>query len=130
MRTRQVPAAEFKARCLRIIKEVNRVGGAVTVTNRGRPVAVLSPVPASEETHYGFIGMMRGTVVKYDDPFDLIGPWAGHALDEPRLSVSAAGRAGCSRRSTSRAFRWECVGARGRGWDAMRTRSAASPAAC
>ena len=39
--------------------------GAVTITNRGRPVAVSSPVPASEETHSGFIGMMRGTVVKW-----------------------------------------------------------------
>ena len=36
MTTRQVPAAEFKARCLRIIKEMNRDGGAVTITNRGR----------------------------------------------------------------------------------------------
>ena len=70
MTTRQVPAAEFKARCLRIIKEMNRDGGAVTITNRGRPVAVLSPVPASEETHSGFIGMLRGTVVKYEDPFE------------------------------------------------------------
>ena len=70
MTTRQVPAAEFKARCLRIIKEMNRDGAAVTITNRGRPVAVLSPVPASEATHSGLIGMMRGTVVKYDDPFE------------------------------------------------------------
>ena len=68
MTTRQVPAAELKARCLRIIKEMNRDGEAVTITNR-RPVAVLSPVPASEETHPGFIGMMRGTVVKYEEPF-------------------------------------------------------------
>ena len=30
----------------------------------------LSPVPASEETHSGFVGMMRGTVVKYEDPFE------------------------------------------------------------
>ena len=57
-------------RCLRIIKEMNRDGGTVTITSRGRPVAVLSPVPASEETHSGFIGMMRGTVVKYEDPFE------------------------------------------------------------
>ena len=45
--------AEFKARCLRIIKEMMPRRGAVTITNRGRPVAVLSPVPASEETHSG-----------------------------------------------------------------------------
>ena len=40
MTAKQVPAAEFKARCLRIIKEMNRDGETVTITNRGRPVAV------------------------------------------------------------------------------------------
>ena len=70
MAASHVSAAEFKARCLRIIKEMNRDGGAVTITNRGRPVAVLSPVPASGEKHAAFIGMMRGTVVKYEDPFE------------------------------------------------------------
>ena len=70
MAAKQVPAAEFKARCLRIIKEMNRDGGSVTITNRGRPVAVLSPVTASEVTPSSFIGMMRGTVLKYDEPFE------------------------------------------------------------
>ena len=42
-----------------VITEMNRDGEAVTVTNRGRPVAVLSPVPVSEETHSAFVGMMN-----------------------------------------------------------------------
>ena len=41
-----------------VIKEMNRDGEAVTVTNRRRPVAVLSTVPASEETHSAFVGIM------------------------------------------------------------------------
>ena len=61
---------EFKARCLRIIKEMNRDGGSVTITNRGRPVAVLSPVPAPGEKLPPFIGMMRGTVLRYEEPFE------------------------------------------------------------
>ena len=48
-----------------VIKEMNRDGEVVTVTNRGRPNAVLSPVPASEETRSAFAGMMRGTVARY-----------------------------------------------------------------
>ena len=50
-----------------VIKEMNRDGEVVTVTNRGRPVAVLSQVPvrASEETHNALVGMMRGTVARY-----------------------------------------------------------------
>ena len=66
----EVPAAEFKARCLRIIKQMNRDGAPVTITNRGRPVAVLSPVPATEEAPSPFIGMMRGTVLRYEEPFE------------------------------------------------------------
>ena len=68
MTVRQVPAAEFKAKCLRIIKEMKGNGQPVTITNRGRPVAVLSPIPASDEPPSPFIGMMRGTVLEYDDP--------------------------------------------------------------
>ena len=70
MTARQVSAAKFKARCLRIIKEMNRDGEPVTITNRGRPVAVLSPVPTSDEKLPPFIGMMRGTVLKYEEPFE------------------------------------------------------------
>lgn len=70
MMARQVSAAEFKARCLRIIKEMNRDGGEVTITKRGRPVAVLSPVPVPEERPPPFIGMLRGTVLKYEEPFE------------------------------------------------------------
>ena len=70
MAARQVPAAEFKARCLCIIKEMNRDGGSVTITNRGRPVGVLSPVPAPGEKLPPFIGIMRGTVLRYEEPFE------------------------------------------------------------
>jgi prevent-host-death family protein len=69
MTARQVSAAEFKVRCLRIINEMNRDRGTVTITKRGRPVAVLSLVSASDEETPPFIGMMRGTVLKYEEPF-------------------------------------------------------------
>ena len=70
MTARQVSAAEFKAKCLRIIKEMNSDGQPVTITKRGRPVAVLSPMPGSDEKLPAFIGMMRGTVLEYEDPFE------------------------------------------------------------
>ena len=67
MGTRQVSAAEFKAKCLRIIQEMGSDGRSVTITRRGRPVAVLSP-PVEREAP-PFLGMMRGTVLVYEDPF-------------------------------------------------------------
>lgn len=70
---RQVSASEFKAKCLRIIKEMQDTGEAVTVTRRGQPVAVVS-LPPSTEPMQSFIGSLRGTVVKYDDPLESAAP--------------------------------------------------------
>ena len=67
MSGRQVSAAEFKAKCLRIIQEMGSDGRPVTITRRGRPVAVLSPLPV-EPGVSPFVGMMRGTVLAYDNP--------------------------------------------------------------
>ena len=68
MTTKTVPAAEFKAKCLRIISELQGTGQSVTITRRGRPVAVLS-CPSSKAGPGPLVGAMRGTVLRYDDPF-------------------------------------------------------------
>ena len=61
-------AAEFKAACLRVIRQMGHDGEPVTITNRGRPVAVLAPPPAVEDRP-SLVGAMRGSVLQYDDPF-------------------------------------------------------------
>jgi prevent-host-death family protein len=43
MKTRVVSATEFKAKCLALLDEVEQRGGPITITRRGRPVAVLGP---------------------------------------------------------------------------------------
>ena len=43
MKERVVSATEFKAKCLAILDEVEERGESITVTRRGRPVAVVSP---------------------------------------------------------------------------------------
>lgn len=67
MNARIVPAAQFKAECLRLIEEMNETGVPLTITRRGKPVAVLSPVPAAPVRP--LIGAARGVVTRYDDPF-------------------------------------------------------------
>ena len=37
-------ASEFKAKCLACLSEIERSGESITITRRGRPVAVLGPV--------------------------------------------------------------------------------------
>lgn len=79
MATKQVSATEFKARCLRIIQEINRDGGTVTVTSRGRPVAIVSRAPETADQPHPLLGGLRGTVLRYDEPFEPVGPpsdWA------------------------------------------------------
>jgi prevent-host-death family protein len=61
-------AAEFKAHCLRILNEVDRNGESVTITKRGRPFAELRPLAKPERR--SIIGALKGTVLKYDRPFD------------------------------------------------------------
>ena len=63
-----IAAAAFQAKCLRIINELREDGEPVTITNRGKPVAVLSPVRPERETR-SIIGAMKGSVLAYDDPF-------------------------------------------------------------
>jgi prevent-host-death family protein len=68
MRKKTIGAAEFKATCLRVIDQMNKDHEPVTITKRGRPVAVLVPVAAPDKGT-SIIGAMRGTVLRYDDPF-------------------------------------------------------------
>ena len=65
---KSIAAAEFQAKCLRIINEMGEDGEPVTITNRGRPVAVLSLVRPEGEDR-SIVGAMKGSVLAYDDPF-------------------------------------------------------------
>jgi prevent-host-death family protein len=44
MKQQVVGATEFKAKCLALLDEIEQHGGNITITKRGRPVAVLGPV--------------------------------------------------------------------------------------
>ena len=41
MKSHTVSATEFKAKCLAYLDEIEEHGGHITITRRGRPVAVL-----------------------------------------------------------------------------------------
>jgi prevent-host-death family protein len=44
MKHQIVSATEFKAKCLALLDQVAEEGGTVTVTKRGKPVAMVGPV--------------------------------------------------------------------------------------
>ena len=72
-------ATEFKAKCLEILDGLAaRKLTRVTITKRGRIVAVLTPPEGSEAEIRGLHGLLRGSVVA-PQGFDFTQP----VLDEP-----------------------------------------------
>lgn len=68
--TASVAAAEFKARCLELMDRVRETGSEYVVTKHGVPVAKLVPYrPAGRRS---FFGSMKGTVLRFERPFDPI----------------------------------------------------------
>jgi len=77
MSGKAVGAAEFKAKCLNLIDQMGDDGEPITITKRGKPVAVLSPVPEAAG-RASIIGAMKGSVLTYEDPFSPVieaGEW-------------------------------------------------------
>ncbi len=74
-----VGSADFKAKCLEYIDHVKEARAEYIVTRHGKPVARLVPVDAEKPT--SIIGCMKGTVLKYDRPFDPVP--AAWSIDHP-----------------------------------------------
>jgi prevent-host-death family protein len=68
--TREIPAGEFKARCLKLMDDVRTTRRPLVITKRGKPVAKLVPIEESEPRPSIF-GCMKGTVTIHGD---IIGP--------------------------------------------------------
>jgi prevent-host-death family protein len=54
-----VAAGEFKAKCLKLLDEVQRQRIQIVITKRGKPIAKLVPL---EDRPASFIGSMKGTM--------------------------------------------------------------------
>ena len=68
---KMVGVAEFKAKCLEYLREMERDGQPITLTKRGRVVGVVSPpapTPASkEDTPKTGFGFLKGSVTWLSD---------------------------------------------------------------
>jgi prevent-host-death family protein len=63
---KKVAATEFKARCLALIDQVHDTGRPITITKRGKAVAVLQPLAEIDRKPWL---KLRDTILWYDDPF-------------------------------------------------------------
>jgi prevent-host-death family protein len=99
-----IPAAVFKAECLKLMDEVARTGRPVVITKHGRPVAQLAPVPRERKSLFGYMKhtfKVTGDVVA---PVDEV--WSAPAADEDHLlggarRIKATQRGRTAGRSTS-----------------------------
>jgi prevent-host-death family protein len=82
--TMEISAAEFKAKCLKLMDEIARTRKSIVITKRGKPVAKL--VPADPEPRKPLFGCMAGTVTYEGDllaPLDV--EWEADTETEPNL---------------------------------------------
>lgn len=80
----EISAAQFKARCLKLMDEVERTREPVIITKRGRPVARLTSVESKPAQP--LFGCMAGTVTHEGDIVSPTGVlWETQAESEPNL---------------------------------------------
>ncbi len=67
--TLQIPAGEFKAKCLKLMDQVRDSGREIVITKRGKPVAKLVPLEPKERPP--LFGCMKGT---FEITGDIVSP--------------------------------------------------------
>ena len=71
--TLQIPAGEFKAKCLKLMDQVRESGREIVITKRGKPVAKLVPLePLEPKERPPLFGCMKGSIEILGD---IIGPF-------------------------------------------------------
>ena len=84
----QIPAAKFKANCLKIMDGVEKSHDPVTITKRGRPVAQLVPVDRLATKRKPLFGYMAGEATLLGDVVNMPKTaWEADAGTEPNLVV-------------------------------------------
>ena len=72
---KQMPAGQFKARCLSVMDDVNAIGEPVIITKRGTPVAKLVPVTSKKQDLFGFMAGELKIIGDIESPVILLEEW-------------------------------------------------------
>lgn len=84
---KEMKAAEFKAKCLRVMAEVEATGEEVVITRRGKPIARLLPAIPVPAPRVGF-GAGAHFKVAYDG--DIVAPLEDEWEGDERNLVAAS----------------------------------------
>ncbi|MET0499380.1 MAG: type II toxin-antitoxin system Phd/YefM family antitoxin [Steroidobacteraceae bacterium] len=83
-----IPAAVFKAECLKLMDQVEKTGEPVVITKHGRAVAQLTPMPAESRSMFGY---MKGAMkISGDVMAPISEEWSALSGDEDSLYAQPA----------------------------------------
>ena len=74
MKELTIPVTEFKAKCLRLLDDVEKKGDRIVITKRGRPIAQVGPTDAQRRplrcTWKDTVKILGDIVNFHDDPWE------------------------------------------------------------
>jgi prevent-host-death family protein len=70
---RQVSKSHFKAHALELFRQVEATGQPLVVTDHGRPTVEVRPYRPAAATAADPLEQLRGSVLRFDDPFAPVG---------------------------------------------------------
>jgi prevent-host-death family protein len=79
----EIPAAAFKAECLKLMDRVEQTRAPIIITKHGRPVAQLAPIPANPRSLFGYMKDSVRTVGDITAPVDV--EWHAPSGTDDRL---------------------------------------------
>ena len=65
-----ISKSRFKAQALHLMREVERTGQALVITDRGKPVLRVVPYEQGADAH---LARLRGLIKRYEQPLDPVG---------------------------------------------------------
>lgn len=66
---KRISKSRFKSKTLEYLREVERTGEALIITDHRRPVVTVVAYRESQDT----LRLLRGCVLRYDDPLESVG---------------------------------------------------------
>lgn len=86
----EIPAAQFKAECLKLMDQVEKTREPVVITKHGRPVAQLAPVSAEPKSLFGYMKDTLKITGDVSAPIDV--EWSAESGDEGHLYETASAK--------------------------------------
>ena len=72
---KQMRASAFKARCLKVMNDIQATGEPVTVTKRGKPIVKVIPAESEKDDIFGFMAGKAKIIGDIESPVVPLKDW-------------------------------------------------------